>query len=251
MWSRRAAYITLRVARRPADANHPYGHHKAEYLSAVVEGALILIAAVSIFAKATSNLQNPRPLYAGETGLLVSAAASIINGLWAAFLVRTGVRLRSPALQADGQHLFTDVITSVGTVAGVGLAMLTGWALLDPLLAILIALNVLWVGYRLLRSSANGLMDEAVSPKVLSLVRETVALEAEGALEAHDLRTRYSGAVTYIEFHLVVPGQMTVQKAHDICDRIETALEGQIADSQVTIHVEPEAKAKHRGIVVL
>ena len=245
------ALLALRVAHRPPDANHPYGHHKAEYLSAVAEGVLIVLAAFGIVAKAVGGLQHPSPLVAPGPGLLVSALASLVNGLWAAFLLRTAARLRSPALRADGQHLLTDVLTSAGVLAGVGLAALTGWTALDPLLAILVALNILWVGWRVIRASAGGLMDEAVPASVLELVRRTVALEAEGALEAHGLRTRLAGALTYIEFHLVVPGRMTVGEAHAICDRLEAALEQQIADSQVTIHLEPESEAEHRGIVVL
>jgi len=248
-----AVIVALRVARRPADANHPFGHHKAEFFSAVLEGVLIVLAALFILREAWDGLMAPRPLDAPWLGLAVNAGAGLINGVWALVLIRAGRRHRSPALVADGRHLATDVVSSVGVLAGVALAVLTGWWVLDPALAVLVALNILWSGWVVIRGSLSGLMDEAVSDAELERIRRIIAQSAEGctALEAHDLRTRHAGPVTFIEFHLVVPGETTVEAAHTLCDRIEAALMEALPDARVTIHVEPEHKAKHSGIVVL
>jgi cation diffusion facilitator family transporter len=181
----------------------------------------------------------------------VNAAATAVNAAWATFLIRRGRRLRSPALVADARHLFADVITSLGVIVGIALVALTGQLWLDPALAALTALNILWSGWRLMRESVAGLMDEAVGPELLAKIRAIVATYAEGALEAHDIRTRHSGRFTFIEFHLVVPGEMRVGTAHEICDRVEAALKAEIADSVITIHVEPPHKAKLQGVVVL
>ncbi|MFC5848002.1 cation diffusion facilitator family transporter [Deinococcus petrolearius] len=246
-----AALLALWVAARPADANHPYGHTKAEYLSAVAEGVLIVLAAVGILRLAVPDLFAPRPVEAAWLGLGINVLASLVNGVWAAVLLRAGRRTRSPALLADGQHILTDVITSVGVVVGVVLAVLTGWAVLDPLLAILVALNILWSGWGLLSRSVGGLMDAGVDSPTETRIRQAMSEHAEGALEMHDLRTRTSGAVTFIDFHLVVPGEMSVREAHTICDRLEDALKAELDDVQVTIHVEPQDQAKHHGVLVI
>lgn len=246
-----AALLALWVAARPADANHPYGHTKAEYLSAVAEGVLIVLAAVGILRIAVPDLFAPRPVEAAWAGLGVNVLASLINGAWAAVLLRAGRRTRSPALLADGQHILTDVVTSIGVVVGVVLAVLTGWAVLDPLLAILVALNILWSGWGLLSRSVGGLMDAGVDSPTEMRIRQAMREHAEGALEMHDLRTRTSGTLTFIDFHLVVPGEMSVREAHAICDRLEDALRAELDEVQVTIHVEPQDKAKHHGVLVL
>jgi cation diffusion facilitator family transporter len=248
-----AVIVALRVARRPADDNHPYGHHKAEFFSAVLEGVLIVMAALLILREAWDGLAAPRALDAPGLGLTVNAAAGVINAGWAWLLIRAGRAHRSPALAADGRHLMTDVVSSLGVLAGVALAVATGWWVLDPALAVLVALNILWSGWGVIRGSLSGLMDEAVPDGELARIRRIIAESAGGetALEAHDLRTRHAGPVTFIEFHLVVPGETTVEAAHDLCDRIEAALMAALPDARVTIHVEPEHKAKHSGIVVL
>ncbi|WP_104017392.1 cation diffusion facilitator family transporter [Roseovarius nitratireducens] len=248
-----AVIAALRLARRPADANHPFGHHKAEFFAAVLEGVLIVLAAVFILREAWAGFAAPRAIDAPWLGLAVNAVAGVINAAWAWLLIREGRRHRSPALAADGRHLMTDVVSSVGVLAGVALAVATGWWVLDPALAVLVALNILWSGWSVIRGSLSGLMDEAVSDDELVRIRRIIAESAEGetALEAHDLRTRHAGPVTFIEFHLVVPGETTVEAAHALCDRIEAALMGALPDARVTIHVEPEHKAKHSGIVVL
>ncbi|MDO9711563.1 cation diffusion facilitator family transporter [Paracraurococcus lichenis] len=246
-----AALVAVRYSALPPDANHPYGHTKAEYFSAVLEGALIIVAAVAILHEAWGAWLRPHAPEQATAGLLVSAAATGINGAWSWLLFRQGRRSRSPALLADARHLLADVVTSAGVLVGVTGVALTGLLWLDPLLAALTALNILWSGSKLMRESVGGLMDEAVEPDLLGRIRHAVSTSAEGAIEAHDLRTRHAGRLTFIEFHLVVPGQMTVDAAHAICDRIEAALKAEIEGATITIHVEPEGKAKHHGVLVL
>lgn len=241
----------LWVARKPADANHPYGHTKAEYFSAVAEGVLIIIAAASILMEAYNGLLDPPVIEEPTVGILVNLVATLINAGWGWILLKRGRALGSPALVADGKHLFADVVTSVGVAIGVVAAILTGVAVLDPIVAALVALNVLWSGWQLVKHSVSGLMDEAAPPQQLERMREIISTHATGAIEAHDLRTRNAGALTFVDFHLVVSGEMSVTEAHDICDRIERALHDEFEDARVTIHVEPENKAKHEGIVVI
>jgi len=244
-----AAFFAVRLSAVPPDANHPYGHHKAEYLSAVLEGVLIVIAALAILRKAYLGYLEPQPLGAPALGLAINGIATVINGVWCYLLFRVGRRRRSPALLADAHHLLTDVITSLGVLIGVALVAVTGWLVLDSIIAGLVALHILWWGWVLMRQSIGGLMDEAVSNEVLEKIRQAISKEAEGALEAHDLRTRLAGCTTFIEFHLVVPGTMSVADSHAICDRIEAALKEGVHDATITIHVEPEHKAKLHGRV--
>jgi len=246
-----AAVLALRVSAKPADAAHPYGYAKAEYFSAVVVGVLIVVAAMSIFREVWNGWTQPVDLDAPWRGLAVNALAGVINAVWCAVLIREGRRARSPALVADGRHLFTDVLSSAGVLVGVVLAVATGWERLDLILAALVALNILWSGWSVLKESIGGLMDRAVPEETLAIIRDRIAAEASGAIEAHDLRTRQAGRVTFVDFHLVVPGDMPVSVAHAICDRIEDALEKVVADIFVNIHVEPEIKAKQHGIPVL
>ena len=246
-----AALIAIRVAAKPADADHPYGHHKAELLSAILEGVMIILAAILILREAWFAFQAPRALDAPLSGLLVNGAAGVLNAIWCWVLIGQGRRLRSPALVADGKHLLSDVISSAGVLFGVLLAIETGWAPLDPAMAALVALNILWSGWKVMTHSLSGLLDESLSDEVLAEVRRVIGVEAVGAVEAHDLRTRAAGPATFIEFHLVVPGEITVTAAHEMCDRVEAALKALIEGCVITIHVEPEHKAKHSGIVVL
>ncbi|MCX7783323.1 MAG: cation diffusion facilitator family transporter, partial [Meiothermus sp.] len=174
-----------------------------------------------------------------------------LNALLGWFLIRSGRKARSPAVVADGQHILTDVLTSVGVLVGIGLAWLSGWWVLDPLLAIAVAINILWVGWRLVRDSVGGLMDEAIPEQELADIRNALnyalgSLASEGkVLEIHDLRTRRAGPRTFVEFHLVVPGTPPVEQAHQICDRLENALRANLDGVRTTIHVEPDHKAKH------
>jgi len=239
-----AALLAIAISTRPADKNHPFGHHKAEYLSAVLEGVLIVVAAILIFKEAYDAILRPRELSGFGSGLALSALATVANGAWSAFLIRRGRSLRSPALVADGWHLLTDVITSAGVVAGLALAWLTGLQVLDPLLAVAVAGYILWSGFKIALASMSGLLDEAADSDIQARIRSAIQRSGDGALEAHDVRTRQAGRAIFIEFHLVVPGSMTVNVAHGICDRLEATLEAEIGGSEVVIHVEPEYKAK-------
>lgn len=245
------ALVALRLAAKPADANHPYGHDKAEFFAAVIEGVMIIIAALSIFREAWAAWYDLHPLDAPALGLALNGLATVLNLAWAIVLKRMGAHLRSPALVADGQHLLSDVVTSIGVVAGVGLTVATGLLWLDPLIAAATGVYVLWSGTSMVSQSVGGLMDAAPEASVVARIRELVAESAAGALEAHDLRTRHAGRLTFLEFHLVVPGSMTVAAAHEICDRIEDTLKAEMAHLVITIHVEPEEKAKQHGVPVL
>ncbi|WIY53435.1 cation diffusion facilitator family transporter [Devosia sp. YIM 151766] len=246
-----AALIAVRLAQRPADAALPYGYHKAEYFSAVMVGVMIIVAAILILREAFYGFMEPTMPDAPVQGLALSAVATIINAVWAQVLIRHGRKARSPAIEADGKHLMTDVISTIGVVVGLVLVYLTGIAQLDSVLAALVALNILWSGWRVTRASVGGLMDVAVPIDTQKTIREVIAGNADGAIEAHDIRTRQAGKMIFIDFHLVVPGTMSVDAAHEICDRIEAKLRETVEDVQITIHVEPEEKAKHSGIVVL
>ncbi|TVR10087.1 MAG: cation transporter [Salinarimonadaceae bacterium] len=239
-----AALVAVRLAAKPPDPEHPYGHHKAEYFSAILTATMIIVAALLIMRQAYYGLLDPRPPESPLLGIGFSVLATLINVCWAVFLGRYGRANRSPALVAESRHLFTDVMTSVGVIAGFSLVAVTGWLVLDPLVAIAVALNILWTGWRMLQQSADGLMDRAVPDDELAQIEAIVRLNGAGAIEAHDLKTRHAGRATFIEFHLVVPRQMTVESSHAICDRIERAIRDAVPGAIITIHVEPEAKAK-------
>ncbi len=245
-----AAFMAIRWAQRPPDATHPFGHHKAEYLSAVAEGVLIVIAALLILHQAANALLAPAPIEQAWEGMAVNVAASAINGLWAFLLIRTGRTERSPALVADGKHVMSDVVTSAGVLAGLTLAVTTGWMVLDPLLAALVALNILWQGWTVVSESVQGLMDGAIGGEDLATIKRLIGENGAGALEYHDLKTREAGTVRFAEFHLIVPAAMSVKEAHDICDRIEAALKAALPGIAIAIHVEPEHKRKAGGIAL-
>ena len=239
-----AAYIAIIISMKPADNDHPFGHTKAEYFSAILEGAMIFVAAIMILRESwpllTSSHLPEQPGY----GLAINLAASAINAIWALILIKQGKISHSPALKADGMHLMTDVFTSFGVLAGLIAAILTGWAILDPVLAIIVALNILWQGWKVINNSVQGPMDVGVELEETMRIRDTISSHAAGAIEAHDLRTRVAGQVTFIEFHLVVPSKMTVGDAHDICNRIEDALKKEVENARIVIHIEPEEEAK-------
>ena len=245
------AMLALRLAELPPDANHPYGHDKAEFFSAVIEGVLIVVAAFTILQHAWQVFTHPTPIEAPLAGMVVNAVATVFNLLWAVVLLRRGAALRSPALVGDGRHLVADVVASVGVLAGLALVVATGLVWLDPLVAAGTACYILVTGGFLVRDSVGGLMDAAPSAAIVDRIRTLVGQAAEGAIEAHDLRTRHAGRLTFLEFHLVVPGAMTVADAHTICDRVEATLKAEMEGLMITIHVEPEGKAKHRGVIVL
>jgi cation diffusion facilitator family transporter len=245
------ALIALRVSGKPADADHPYGHQKAEYFSAVLEGMMVLGAAGAILHEVYGAWSHPKSLDAPFLGMAINGVATVLNGVWAAFLMRSGRAWRSPAILASGKHILTDVWTSGGVLVGFALVPVTGWLWLDPALAGLVALNIVWTGFGMVRESVDALMDKAVDPEVLEAIRNAISANAHGALEAHDVRTRSAGHVTFIEFRLIVPSNMTVGASHEICDQLEAALRKEIGDALITIHVEPENKVKQHGVRVL
>jgi cation diffusion facilitator family transporter len=243
-----AAIVAIRSASRPPDAEHPFGHQKAEYLSAMAVGVLIVAAGLAILWEAYGALRAPHAIDMPWSGVAVNAFATVLNAIWGGVLIRQGRRRRSAALVADGRHLLTDVVTSLGVAAGVVLVVLTGIEFLDPAIAVLVALYVLWSGWGVLTRSTSSLMDEAAPAEELRRIREVIASNIGDAIETHDLRTRHAGRTTFIDFHLVVPGSMSVTESHAICDRLEAALGEAVDGAAVTIHVEPEEEAKlHRG----
>ncbi|WP_255663141.1 cation diffusion facilitator family transporter [Komagataeibacter sp. FNDCR2] len=246
-----AGLWALRVASLPPDQNHTYGHYKAEYLSAVAEGVLVVITSITIAHEAWVGFHNLRAPVDSLLGVTFNAGAGVLNLVWGLVMLRLGRAHHSPALVAGGHHVLSDVWASAALVCGFILIPLTGWLWLDPLLAALIALNVLRTGWDMMRSSIGGLMDEAPNSETLGQIRAIISQTATGALEAHDIRARIVGAMTFIEFHLVVPGTMSVENAHHICDRVEAGLREGLGDALINIHVEPERKAKHTGVLVL
>ncbi len=247
------ALYALVAAAKPADRQHPYGHAKVELLSAVATGAMILIAAELIFQRAIATLLHPHvllPLTGGlGEGLAFNTLAGVVNGFWALLLWQ--VSGASPALRADAKHLASDLITTAGIIIALIGAALLHWRVLDPLIALAIAVQIALMGGATVLRSLSGLLDEAPPPAMTARVNELVRIHATGALEAHDLRIRQAGPASFLEFHLVVPGSMSVAAAHDICDRIEAALKAEMDGVVITIHVEPEMKAKNEGVLVL
>ena len=231
-----AALIALRVAGRVADDDHHFGHSKAEYFSAAIEGAMIFVAAGFIIWQAVGRLLDPRPIDQVGLGLAISVLASIINGAVAFVLIRAGRRHRSITLRADGQHLLTDVWTSVGVVVGVGLVVITGIEVLDPLV---VGGNILLTGWRLINESGTGLMDAALTPEENADLADTVAARCTDEVTVHGLRTRVAGHVSFAEFHVLVPGAWSVRRAHDVVEDIEEAIAEQHPDLRVTVHLEP------------
>jgi cation diffusion facilitator family transporter len=227
------------VAEQPADEGHAHGHGKAEYFSSAFEGFLIFLAAVAITISAVLRLMNPRPLEALDVGVAVSVVASVINFATARVLLKVGAQRHSVILEADGHHLMTDVWTSVGVIVGVGLASWSGWLWLDPVIAIAVAINIVWTGIKLMRRSASGLMDSSVAPEVLTKLEAVLATYRAKGLEFHALRTRQAGHRAFITVHVLVPGSWTVQRAHDVSETIEVALLAVVPHGVVTTHLEP------------
>ena len=247
-----AAFWAISVSHKPADRDHQFGHHKAEYFSAVLEGVLIVVAALLILAEVWDALRAPVALEAPGVDLGVNAAAGAINAVWAYLLISNGRRHKSPALEADGRHILTDVVTSFGVLIGLLGAIATGWWVLDPLLAFIVALNILWQGWKVITTSLSSLMDAAVPLEEHIRIRDLISANSQGVLEIHDLRTRIAGRAVFIEFHMVVDAAMSVGESHVICDRIEAALRAEIPSVRITIHVEPDDEAKlPRGTVAV
>jgi cation diffusion facilitator family transporter len=229
----------LTLAARPADDDHAHGHGKAEYFSSAFEGFLILLAAVSIGYAAIGRLMHPQALEAVAAGLLVSVVASIINFATARTLMRVGRTHNSITLEADAHHLMTDVWTSAGVIAGVGLVWLTGWLWLDPAIALLVAVNIVWTGWQLMQRSAAGLMDVSLPAEQLVQVEALLTGYRTRGLEFHALRTRQAGSRVFVTLHVLVPGSWTVQVGHDWSERIEADIRLALPHAHVTTHLEP------------
>ncbi len=239
------AWVVIGYAAKPADESHPYGHTKAEYFSAVIEGVLIVVAALMIVREASAHLAHPVLPEAPALGLGINIVAAVINAGWAAALLHYGGKYRSPALSADGAHIFSDVVTSVGVLIGLGLALMTGYAILDPIMAIIVAFNILYQGWKVISFSVDGLMDRAVEPGEEALIKQAIAESGAGSIGVHHLRSRRAGRTTFIAFDLVVPSRMSVGDAHAICDRMEQAIRSVHPSAQCNIHVEPESEKAH------
>jgi cation diffusion facilitator family transporter len=253
------AYLSLCYSARPADASHTYGHEKIEYFSSGLEGGLILVAAGGIGWLAVLRLRVQFGFVPGESelerlgpGLIVSSVAAGINGAVGWMLLRAGRKHGSLLVEADGRHLLTDLWTSVGVIAALALVRATGWQILDPIIALVVAANIVWTAFDLMRRSFNGLMDRALPPEEVEKIREAIRLHVGPNMDYHALRTRQAGARRFADFHLLVPGEMSVREAHAIGDRVEDAIRAALPGVEVTVHVEPiEEPASYRDSVLL
>jgi cation diffusion facilitator family transporter len=237
------ALVALMVAARPADKTHPYGHTKAEYFSSGLEGGLILVAAIGIAYAAIDRLLNPAQLESIGLGVGASLLATLINFVVGRTLLKVGREEDSIVLEADGRHLMTDVVTSIGVVAGVGLVGLTGWLWLDPVVALLVALNIVFEGGKLVKRSIDGLVDRALPPeeeaRIRQVIERVIAETGKGQLKYHGLRSRKSGSLRFVDLHLLTPGSWTVQQSHEHAETIEQALRAEFKEMQALIHIEP------------
>lgn len=234
------ALFTLRIAASPADEEHAFGHDKAEYFSSGIEGTLIFIAAISIAYTAVQRLLNPQPLESLGVGLIVSGVATVVNFVVAGILIRVGKTHHSLVLEADGHHLMTDVWTSIGVIVGVGLVSFTGWLRLDPIIAILVAINILWTGFSLIKRSVLGLMDTAVAPEIQRIAEEILKKHAESdGITFENFRSRQSGMKKFFYVDMQFPNDWTIHRVHEIADRIELEIQEKIPNSTVFSHLEP------------
>lgn len=229
----------LTVAATPADDRHAHGHSKAEYFSSAFEGLLIVFAALSIAWAAVNRLLHPQALESVGAGLAVSVLASVINLVVARILLRVGREQQSIVLEADAHHLMTDVWTSIGVVAGVGLVWVSGWLWLDPLIAMAVALNIVWTGWQLMQRSAEGLMDVSLPGESVAKIEAVLEGYRAQGLDFHALRTRQAGSRAFISVHVLVPGRWTVQEGHDWAERIERDIRRTIPRAHVLTHLEP------------
>jgi cation diffusion facilitator family transporter len=233
------ALAMLTVAARPPDEMHAYGYSKAEYFSSGAEGALILLAAASIVWTAVPRLISPRPLEQVGIGLVVSALAAALNFAVARLLLDAGRRYRSITLEADAHHLMTDVWTSAGVIAAIAVVTLTGWNRLDPIIALAVAANILWTGLKLLRRSAVGLLDSTLPRAEEEGIRQVLSRYLSRGIHYHALRTRHAGARSFISFHVLVPGEWTVQQGHDLLEEMEREIRAAVPGATVFTHLEP------------
>jgi len=244
------ALVVITIAEKPADDEHAFGHTKAEYFSSAIEGGLIIVAACSIVWSAYPRLLDPRPLENMGIGLLVSLSASLINLAVAFVLLREGKKSHSITLMADGKHLMTDVWTSVGVLFAIGLVKLTGWLILDPIIAMLVALNIVWTGYRLMHQSARGLIDTAIPSEERKEIEAIFDQYRQNGIEFHSLMTRQAGQRKFVSVHILVPGEWTVQKGHDLLEVIEARVRDHFPfPVTVFTHLEPvEDPVSHSDI---
>ncbi len=243
--------ITLKIVEQPPDETHEYGHDKAEYFSSGIEGTLIVLASVSILYASLRRLLNPMPLEQVGLGLMLALVAAGINLFVGQVLIHTGKKHDSITLEADGKHLMTDVWTSVGVVAGVSIAALSGLEWLDPVVAILVGLKIGWDGLQIFRRSIGGLMDTAIDAQERETVIEILDAHCQGGIEWHALRTRQSGARRFISVHILAPGTWTIQQGHDLAEQIEYAVRQKINQSTVFTHVEPLEDPRSLGDLTL
>ena len=229
----------LSLAAQPEDDLHAHGHGKAEYFSSAFEGFLIVVAAFSIGYTAIERLLHPQPLEAVGVGLLVSVVASIINFATARILMKVGKQEGSITLEADAHHLMTDVWTSAGVILGVGLVVVTGWLWLDPIIALLVAANIIWTGWQLMHRSAAGLMDASLSDEQIGRIETVLTDYRAQGLDFHALRTRQAGSRAFVTLHVLVPGAWTVQNGHEWSERIEADIRQAVPGAHVTTHLEP------------
>ena len=233
------ALIVLKVATRPADANHNFGHTKAEYFSAAVEGVMIFVAAISIVVFAIQRLVFPQPIESLGIGLMISVIASVLNGGVALVLLRAGKRHHSITLTADGKHLMTDVWTSVGVLVGIVLVWMSGWSWLDPVIAIAVGINILFTGYGLVKESTEGLMDASLPERDNEQLRMILTRRAGAGIAFHQMRTRVSGARQFMDFHLLVPDDWSVKQGHDFLEDLSDEIVAEFPRMNVTGHIEP------------
>ncbi len=237
------ALWALRLSAKPADHNHDFGHGKAEYMSAAVEGTLIFIAAGVIIYGAVQRLLTPAPLEQLGLGLALSGLATLLNLGTGLLLIRAGRKHRSITLEADGKHLLTDVWTSVGVLVGIGLVVLTGWQILDPVIALLVGVNILLTGYRLVRRSVVGLLDGTLPPEEVAVVANALRqICQDPGVELADFRTRESGRQRFVYATLTVPGSWTVKRSHDVADQVEDAIDGALPGTTTFVHIEPASE---------
>jgi cation diffusion facilitator family transporter len=232
-------FAMLKIASRPPDKEHLHGHSKAEYFSSSIEGLLILFAAAGIAYAAVTRLIEPKPLEKLGLGLLISMAASIINLIVALILMRAGKRHNSIALEADGHHLMTDVWTSVGVIAGIAVVSFTGWNRLDPIVALIVALNIVWTGVSLLRRSVSGLMDAALPEEDQKIIEAIISTFKERGVDFHALRTRQAGSRRFVSVHILIPGRISLHDAHHLAEDFEKEVRQALCEASVTTHLEP------------
>jgi cation diffusion facilitator family transporter len=233
------AVWALTIAAKPPDEEHTFGHSKAEYFSSGFEGALILVAAVSIAIAAIPRLLNPQPIEQVGLGLALSVVASAINGGLGIVLLKAGKRLHSITLRADAHHLIADVWTSVGVLIGILLVSVTGWLILDPLIALLVAVNIVWTGVKLIRESGSALLDASIPLAERKIINEILLPYDRQKVKFHAIRTRIAGKRRFISLHVLVPGEWTVQCGHNLCEEIESAICKTLPNTHVFTHLEP------------